>query len=79
MENKLLNAVKAALEIENREISLQDQFKEFEEWDSLSRLSLISVIDEEFDVQIEGKLFEDISTLGQLLDAIEGKIKQQST
>lgn len=74
MEEKLLNAIKVALEIEDREISLGDNFKEFEEWDSLSRLSLISVIDEEFDVQIEGKLFEDISTVAQLMEAIGQKL-----
>ena len=70
----MLNAIKVALEIEDREISLGDNFKEFEEWDSLSRLSLISVIDEEFDVQIEGKLFEDISTVAQLMEAIGQKL-----
>lgn len=74
MEEKLLDAIKVALEIEDREISLGDNFKEFEEWDSLSRLSLISVIDEEFDVQIEGKLFEDISTVAQLMEAIGQKL-----
>jgi acyl carrier protein len=73
MQEKLIEALKTALEIEDREIVLSDKFKEFEEWDSLSRLSLISELDENFEVQLEGKEFETIETVADLLKAVEAK------
>ena len=73
MQEKLIEALKTALEIEDREIALSDKFKEFEEWDSLSRLSLISELDENFEVQLEGKEFETIETVADLLKAVEAK------
>ncbi len=73
MEEQLIEALKIALEIEDREITLADKFKEFEEWDSLSRLSLISELDENFEVQLEGKEFENIETVADLLKAVQAK------
>lgn len=73
MEAQLIEALKTALEIEDREITLADKFKEFEEWDSLSRLSLISELDENFEVQLEGKEFENIETVEDLLKAVQAK------
>lgn len=75
MEQKLIDALKTALDVEDKEISLADKFKEFEEWDSLARLSLISELDEAFDVQLEGKEFDSIETVSDLLIAI--KLKMQ--
>ncbi|MCU0322054.1 MAG: acyl carrier protein [Chitinophagaceae bacterium] len=74
MEQKLIEALKTALDIEDKEIDLADKFKEFEEWDSLSRLSLISELDEAFEVQLEGKEFDSIETVGDLLLAVKLKM-----
>lgn len=63
MEDKFLEAVKEALEIEERELSLQDTFRDYDEWDSLARLSLIAVLDDEFGVQIEDEEFGQLKTL----------------
>ncbi len=73
MKEKLLSSLKEALQIENREIALEDIFRDYEEWDSLGRLSLIAALDEEFDLQIEDKQFEQIITVGDLLKAMEAK------
>lgn len=72
MKNKFLKAFKEALEID-REIELSENFKDYEEWNSLSRLSLIVMLDEEFGVQIENQDFEKISTVQDLLEVIEFK------
>ena len=61
MEQKFLDLFKETLEIEDREISLNDSFRDFDEWDSLALLSVIAmmmttvtgrspVIDFDFDV-----------------------------
>lgn len=70
MEEKFINAFKEALEMEGQEISLNDNFRDFEEWDSLSRLSLIAMLDEEYGVQIEEGDFEKLETVGDILKAV---------
>lgn len=77
MKEKLLSSLKEALQIENREITLEDIFRDYEEWDSLGRLSLIAALDEEFDLQIENKDFESLVTVGDLLKAVEVKATNQ--
>ena len=77
MKEKLLSSLKEALQIENREITLEDIFRDYEEWDSLGRLSLIASLDEEFDLQIENKDFELLITVGDLLKAVEVKATNQ--
>ena len=73
MKEKFLAAFSEALQIEGREIKLEDVFRDYEEWDSLGRLSLIAALDEEFELQIEDKEFEQLFTVGDLLNAVEAK------
>jgi acyl carrier protein len=73
MKEKFLDSFKEALQIEDREIALEDVFRNYEEWDSLGRLSLIAALDEEFDLQIEDKEFEKLLTVGDLLNEVELK------
>jgi len=73
MKEKFLASFKEALQIEDREIGLEDVFRNYEEWDSLSRLSLIAALDEEFDLQIEDKEFEKLVTVGDLMAVVEAK------
>ena len=76
MREKFITAFKEALEMdENREIDLKDNFRDYEEWDSLSRLSLIVMLDEEFSVEIENEDFEKIKSLGDLLNEVEKRQK----
>jgi acyl carrier protein len=77
MKEKLLSSLKEALQMENREIELEDIFRDYEEWDSLGRLSLIAALDEEFDLQIEDKEFECLITVSDLLKAVEKKATKQ--
>ncbi|MEN9571433.1 MAG: hypothetical protein RL172_2664 [Bacteroidota bacterium] len=70
MKEKFLELIKETLEIEGRELAIEDKFKDYEEWDSLGLLSVIAAIDEEYGVVIEGNKFKDIETLDQLLDEI---------
>ena len=63
--------IKEALEIEDREPKLSDQFKEYDEWDSLSRLTLIAELDDQFDVTIASEEMDALDTLQELLDKIK--------
>ena len=73
MKEKFLASFKEALQIDGREVALEDVFRDYEEWDSLGRLSLIAALDEEFDLQIEDKEFETLLTVGDLLQAVNRK------
>jgi acyl carrier protein len=70
MENIFLEQIKEVLEIENGEILLSDTFRDFDEWDSLSRLSLIAMLDDEYEVVIEEETFKTLITLGDLYNEV---------
>lgn len=70
MEKEFLEKLKEALEIEDRELVLTDKFREYPEWNSLAFLSVIAMIDEEYDVIIEGKDFRKLETVGDIISAI---------
>lgn len=63
--------VKDVLEIEDRELSLTDEFRAYDEWSSLAFLSLIAMIDEEYEVVLDGKQFKALITLEDVMKAIE--------
>lgn len=74
MKEKFLASFKEALQIEDREVLTTDVFRDYDEWDSLSRLSLIAALDEEYDLQIEDKEFEKLVTVGDLMEVVEKKV-----
>jgi acyl carrier protein len=76
MKQEFLDLFKQALEIEGREISLDDNFREYEEWDSLGQLSVIASLDENFGVVIEGAEFASIHTLADLFAKVESLIQK---
>jgi len=65
-----INELKDALEIEDGEITLETNLKELEEYDSLSVLSIIAMIDENFGKQIPSSDFIKITTIKSLMDLI---------
>lgn len=72
MQDKFFEAFKEALEIdEETQLNLSDTFRDYDEWDSLGRLSLIVMLDDEFSVEIEDKDFEKIKTLGELMEEVK--------
>lgn len=70
---KFLEQFKEVLEIENREIGLDDAFRDLEEWDSLALLSVIAMIDDEYDVIIKGNQFKELQTLTQVIAFINSQ------
>lgn len=71
MEQNFIKLFAETLEIEDREITLNDSFREYPEWDSLALLSVIAMIDDEYDVIIEGNDFVQLKTIGDLVEAIK--------
>ena len=67
-----INELKEALEIEDedQEITLETNLKELEEYDSLSVLSIIAMIDKYFGKQIPSLDFIKITTIKSLMGLI---------
>ena len=46
-------------------------FRDLDEWSSLSYLSVIAMLDEEYDIQIENAEFRNLKTIGDIVAYIE--------
>ncbi len=71
MEQYFLEKLKEVLEIEDRELNVSDVFRDYPEWNSLNFLTLISMIDEEYDLVIEGKEFKTLHTVEDIINVIK--------
>jgi len=71
MQEDFIQLFKETLDIEDKEVQITDQFKTYEEWDSIANLSVIAMIDAEYEVIIENSVFKEIETLQELWEAIE--------
>ena len=65
MEEKFIELIKDVCEI-----NMNDNFREYEEWSSLAYLSVIAMLDEEYDCQIEEADFRKLQTIGDLYNAV---------
>lgn len=54
-------------------LSADTKFRELDEWSSLSALSIIAMIDEEYDITIAGEDIRNSSTIGDLFDRVKSK------
>lgn len=61
-----------ALERED-EIKMEDEFRNYDEWSSIAYLSVIAMMDEEYDVQIEEADFKKLRTVQAIYDACTKK------
>lgn len=64
-----IEQLKEVLEIEDRELNPTDEFRDYDEWDSLAYLSVIAFYDEEYDIQIEEADFKKLRTVEDLYNA----------
>lgn len=71
METKFIDLFAEVLELESdHQLTTATIFRELEEWDSLAYLSVIAMIDEEYDVVIEGNDFKKLITIGDIINDI---------
>lgn len=55
------------------EIKADTVFKDLEEWSSLIALSVIAMVDEEYDITIKGDDIRNASTVEDLFNAVKAK------
>ena len=51
------------------EIKMEDEFRNYDEWSSIAYLSVIALMDDEFDTQIEEAEFKKLRTVEDLYKA----------
>lgn len=60
-------------ETDNNEFKADTVFKELEEWSSLLALSIIAMVDEEYEVRIKGDDIRAASTIEDLYNIVNSK------
>ncbi|MDD2229231.1 MAG: acyl carrier protein [Candidatus Cloacimonetes bacterium] len=65
-----LKIISETLEIDLQDLKPEDEFREYEEWDSLAHLAMISIIDEEYALVIPREEFRQMKTLADVYDYI---------
>jgi acyl carrier protein len=71
MKDKLIAVLREALEMNSEPIGLEDKFREYANWDSLSQLTLIALLDEHFSVSIPTQSFKELNSVQDLLGYVE--------
>ena len=69
---RFITLLAEALEREDA-INLGDEFRNYDEWNSLAYLSIIAFMDEEYETQIEEAEFNKLKTVQDLFDACTRK------
>lgn len=55
------------------ELTVDTVFKSLDEWTSLATLSVIAMIDDEYEVSINGNDIRNLETIGDLFELIKSK------
>jgi len=75
-QKQFISSFKEALDIQDRDVLLLDEFRLYPEWDSLAQLTLIAMLDEEYGVSLEMKLFNNLVTVADLFKAVNAVSEQ---
>lgn len=70
--DKFIELFAEAIERED-EIKMEDEFRNYEEWSSIAYISVIAMMDEEYDTQIEEADFKKLRTVQAVYDACTKK------
>jgi acyl carrier protein len=68
--NEFIEKLKETLELEDEKLNEDTNLKDLEEYDSLSVLSIIAMIDENFGKQLSAQQFSDVTTVTSLIEKI---------
>ena len=60
-----------AIDMEATGLTSETEFRALDEWDSVAYISVIAMMDEEYDIQIEMAQFKQLKTLGAIVEYIE--------
>lgn len=73
MKDKLITALAVALEMEPERIKPEDNFRDYENYSSLTELSVLAMLDSDFEIEIEMKDFNNFKTVEDLIGLVSSK------
>ena len=73
MEEKFIEALAEALEMEASEIKLSDILRDYENYDSLTELSILAMLDSDFGIEIEMEEYNKYKTVEELFNLVSSK------
>ena len=74
IESFIQNLAEQFDETAPEEITATTEFKELDEWSSLIALSVIAMVDEEYDVVLKGDDIVNAETVEDLFNTVQGKL-----
>ena len=77
MKEKLINALAEALEMEPAQIKFEDKLRDYENYSSLTELSVLAMLDSEFGIEIEMSEFNKYRTVDDLLKLVSSNSLKQ--
>jgi len=72
MFERLRDLISEKLGVEPEDITMETSFADDLEADSIALFELIMAIEEEFDIEVEDESIENISTVGNIMNYLEG-------
>jgi len=73
MKENVIKALAEALEMDAADIRPEARFRDFENYSSLSELSVLAMLDTEFSIEIEMKDFNKLVTVNDLIELVSSK------
>ena len=71
MIDNFITLLADALEKKPSAVAMNDEFRNYEEWDSLAVLSLIAMIKQNYNITIPRKDFDELNTVSELYEYIQ--------
>jgi len=73
MKEKLVNSLAEALEMEPERIKPGDTFRNYENYSSLTELSVLAMLDSDFGIEVEMKEFNNYKTVEDLINLVSAR------
>ena len=70
MKAKFIELFKEVFEMEDEEVKFGDNFRDLDTWDSITHLSLIAMLDDEYSIQIEEEELKKLITVEDLFNKV---------
>jgi acyl carrier protein len=68
MATEFIEIIAKAIDRDVNAVELQDEFRNYDEWDSIAFLSIIAALDERYGVVIDTAVFKEFKTLEDILN-----------
>lgn len=73
MKEKLITSFAEALEMDVNKIKPEDSFRDYENYSSLTELSVLAMLDADFGIAIEMQEFNQYKTIDDLIKLVSSK------